>query len=164
MTNENDEGSGDEKGPAPEPSDAAPDTRTPGDEIKAAFGHLKSAAGLFFDRISHDAALKKAAEEAESAVTRAASGAERALGAVAGETEKALKKLGERAEPMAKTVAKEIGDELGRVAKSVSSVFEPDPIPKEGGAAAAEEADASPASAEPAAGPQADDEEAKKSD
>ena len=161
MTNENDEGSGDEKAPEAEPTAVTPDARTPGDEIKAAFGHLKSAAGLFFDRIAQDAALKKAAEEAESAVTRAASGAERALGTVAGETEKALKKLGERAEPMAKTVAREIGDELGRVAKSVSSVFEPDPIPKEGSAAAVE-AGASAPSADPEADPPVDEDAAEK--
>lgn len=105
--------------------------KTPQDELKAALGHLKSAAGIFFGRIAKDDTLKKAAENAEGAVTRAATEAERALETVAAEAEKALKKLGERAEPTAKAVAKEIGDELGRVAKSVSTVFEPEPIPKE---------------------------------
>lgn len=121
---------------------AAKATVSPEEELKAAFGHLKSAAGAFFDRIAKDDSLKKAAHDAEAAVARAATGA--------GE---ALKKLGDSAEPMAKTVAKEIGDELGRVARTVSSVFEPDPIP---GDAKTEEAKAEAKKADGAVDPTPD--------
>lgn len=109
----------------------APETApeaTPAEEIKAAFGHLKSAADLFIHRIRDDEGLKKAVTGAETAAERAASQVERAASTAAVEAEKAVRTLGEKAQP----IAKDIGAELGRLAKSMRAVLEPEPIPSEG--------------------------------
>jgi len=115
--------------PEPKKSDDASEGDAPdaAKELKAAFGHLKSAAGLFLGRLQNDEHLKKAMADAESAAERAASGIERAAGTAAIEAEKAVRTLGEKAQP----IAKDLGSEIERLAKSMRSVLEPEPIPRE---------------------------------
>lgn len=123
-------------------------------ELKAAFGHLKSAAGLFLGRLQNDEHLKKAMADAESAAERAASGIERAAGTAAVEAEKAVRTLGEKAQPL----AKDLGSEIERLAKSMRSVLEPEPIPRESTPDDAEAADDADIAAD---GPPADHEREK---
>jgi hypothetical protein len=113
--------------PDSEPNTDETDAPDPAKELKAAFGHLKSAAGLFLGRLQNDEHLKKAMADAESAAERAASGIERAAGTAAVEAEKAVRSLGEKAQPL----AKDLGSEIERLAKSMRSVLEPEPIPRE---------------------------------
>lgn len=108
---------------APEPT---PDP-SPADELKAALGHLKSAAGLFVGRIQKDEGLRKAAHEAESALEKAATNVELAAEVAATEAEKAVKQLGERSKPLVKG----LGSEFSRLARNMRAVLEPEPIPGE---------------------------------
>lgn len=125
----------------PEPS-PADELKQPADELKAALGHLKSAAGLFFDRIQKDESIRKAAHDAEQALERAATGVEHAANNAATEAEKAARRLGERAQPL----VKDLGSEISRLAKTVRTVLEPEPIPGEG-------SDAEPRSGSSTGGP-----------
>lgn len=109
-------------------TDTATDAPKPADELKAAFDHLKNAAGLLVGRIQKDESLRKAAHDAEAALEKAATGVEHAAETAAAEAEKAVKQLGERAQP----IVKDIGSELSRLAKTVRTVLEPEPIPGEG--------------------------------
>jgi hypothetical protein len=104
---------------------ATPPDPSPADELKAALGHLKSAAGLFALRIQKDEGLRKAAHEAESALEKAATNVEHAAEVAAAEAEKAVKQLGERSKPL----VKELGSEFSRLARNMRAVLEPEPIP-----------------------------------
>jgi hypothetical protein len=150
-----------EKPDAPDDG-AKPADASPTDELKAAFGHLKSAADLFLHRIRDDEGLKKAVTDAETAAERAASQVERAASTAAVEAEKAVRTLGEKAQP----IAKDIGAELGRLAKSMRAVLEPEPIPAEGDgktqAATSEEAPPGPTATHDRREEDEADEEAKK--
>ncbi len=119
-----------------------PKDPSPAVELRAAFDHLKSAAGLLFGRLQNDEGLKKALNDAEGAAERAATGVERAAATAAVEAEKAVRTLGERAQP----IAKDIGAELERLAKTVRTALEPEPIPSE------------PTAADTTSAPQADEE------
>jgi hypothetical protein len=105
----------------------SPSVSSPADELKAALGHLKSAAGLLVGRIQKDEGLRKAAHEAESALEKAATNVEHAAEVAAAEAERAVKQLGERSKPL----VKELGSEFSRLARNMRAVLEPEPIPSD---------------------------------